>query len=372
MTSESGANGAAEKWELWNLRALLPRADRQDLAVLKAKRQRIEGFESRVFNDLMAGSVEPFAPGRRFLADNPAVASGLIVTMHMGPYQFLIEPFLHAGIRPAVLLNEQAHSLLRARAERLQELLRLAGQLEWLPITSRTFVRRMIGVLRDGRPLVVFLDGNSGLGGSKQTRNQGMIYNLPGRDIRVRTGLGRLIHRLDCPVHGMVVRWDDKGGITWHAELGRTWDVGDGPEAITRGLYDWGFGHVLAAPEQWGYWDMLRRSYACFSAHSFATGRMPPSLRKDFQRAFDICLKRSPGTVRVELTKEVEIWPGDVLANLSDDCFHAAEGLRGEELLAFQGGRSCLADLCRHYGEDWVRFHVQRLCLLDVAQLRGV
>ena len=85
MTSESGANGAAEKWELWNLRALLPRADRQDLVALKAKRQRIEGFESRVFNDLMAGSVEPFAPGRRWVADNPAVTSGRIVTRHMGP-----------------------------------------------------------------------------------------------------------------------------------------------------------------------------------------------------------------------------------------------------------------------------------------------
>jgi len=364
--------GSASRWELWNLRALFPRASQKDLVQLKNKRRQIERFESRAMATLAERSADLFAPGRRFLASHPELSCGMILTMHLGPYQFLPEPFLYAGIRPAVLLNQQAYARLRAQAEHLRSLLHLAGRLEWLPISDRMFVRRMITALREGRPLLVFLDGNSGLGGSLSTREKGMRYRLPGREIRVRTGLARLIRKIDCPVHGVVLLWDAKGSVVWHQANDLIYDASDSPEAITHGLYDWGFREVLKAPEQWGYWDMLKESYACFATSKLANGLMPPAVREDFCHAFAVCLSRVPETVRVELIKEVEVWPGDVLANLSEDCFYAAEGLLDADVAELRGRCLSLSDLCHRFGPAWVRFHILRLCLLEMARLRGI
>jgi len=371
VTENETAGKPGDRWELWNLRALQPQAGLADLAALKRRQLRIRRCEQGLQATVARGDQDHFTPGRCFLAANPDLASGLIVTMHIGPYQLLPEPFLTAGITPAVLLNREAFGRLRSRAERLQVWLRVAGQLDWIPIDSPYFVRKMITALREKRPLLVFLDGNGGLGGSERTREQGMMYSLPGRDIRVRTGLGRLIARLRCPVHPLVVRWGENGEVVWRRQTGLDLDTGEDPERITRRLYDWGFGEVLNTPEQWSYWDMLKGSYACFSRSRLEADRMPGSVRADFDRAFRICLDRSPDTVRLTLTKKVEVWPGDVLANLTDDCFYEAAGLAEGHLEALGAGRQTLAGLCRRFGREWVRFHGLRLCLLDLAHLQG-
>ena len=372
MEPDKAPSSPAAAWELWNLRALWPRASATDLATLKRRRRRIAQYEARALARLAGRPDALLAPGRNFLTRNPELASGLLVTLHMGPYQFLPEPFLARGIRPTVLLNPGAHVRLRDQADQLRDLLNLVTDLDWLPIVEPNFVRRMITALRQQRPVIVFLDGNSGLGGSRQTRDTGLLYQLPGRRILVRTGLARLACRLSCPVHPVVLRWTGEGEISWHREPSRSWQPGDDVEQVTRWLYDWGFGKIRHAPEQWGYWDMLKQSYACFAGGSLISRSLPAAVSQDFQRALTTCLDRAAARVGVELIKQVEVWPGDVLANLSDDCFYSAEGLRTEQLALMYRQPVSLARLVTRFGRDWVRFHVARLCLLDLASLRGV
>lgn len=372
MEPDQYRSSPVEAWELWNLRALWPRASAADLATLKRRRRRIAQYEARALARLRDRPDALLAPGRNFLVRNPELMSGLLVTLHIGPYQFLPEPFLARGIRPTVLLDPRAHVRLRDQADQLRDLLNLVTDLDWLPIVEQTFVRRMITALRQQRPVIVFLDGNSGLGGSRRTRDTGMLYQLPGRCIRVRTGLARLACRLSCPVHPVLLRWTGEGEITWHRGQSRSWQPRDDAEQVTRWLYDWGFGKIRHAPEQWGYWDMLKQSYACFAGESLTSRPMPPAVRQDFQRALTTCLDRASARVGVKLIKQVAVWPGDVLANLSDDCFYSAEGLRAEQLAFLCRQPVSLASLVARFGREWVRFHVARLCLLDLASMRGV
>ncbi len=94
-------------------------------------------------------------------------------------------------------------------------------------------------------------------------------------------------------------------------------------------------------------------------------------MREDFRRAYDACLERSPETVRLLLEKEVEVWPGDVLADLTEDRFYPAAGMADDDLESLRGGTPTLAELTVQHGQAWVRFHGLRLCLLGMARLGG-
>ena len=98
---------------------------------------------------------------------------------------------------------------------------------------------------------------------------------------------------------------------------------------------------------------------------------MPEGLRSDFQRSYAACLERSPDTVRLILEKAVEVWPGDVLADLSEDRFYPAAGLSDQDLEPLRRDHPTLAELIAYHGESWVRFHGLRLCLLGMARLGG-
>ncbi len=99
---------AALSWELWNLRALDPMADAGALAELRRKRANFATFENEAMQGIARGERRHLEPGRRFLQSHPELAAGLVVSMHVGPYQFLPEPFLAAGISPVILLDRRA------------------------------------------------------------------------------------------------------------------------------------------------------------------------------------------------------------------------------------------------------------------------
>jgi hypothetical protein len=358
------------RWELWNLQALDPGAGPADLEQLRRGRESVLQFEQAALDALAGGGEALLAPGRRFLRANPGISAGLVVSMHIGPYQFLPEPFLQAGLRPAVLLNRQAHAQLQARAEQLGDRLQLAGRCEWIPIDSPFFARKLVSALRAGRPVIVFLDGNGGWGGAERTREEGMPYRLPGREVRVRTGLGRLIRKLDCPVHPLVLRWDDTGGIIWTQGRLARWAREDNPEEITRCLYDWGFAEIGAAPEQWNYWGMLKASFTCFGPAGLTSGGLSSERRQSLREEFFGSLDRDPGDVRLELKGGLQIWPGDILADVNNDGFYSAEGLGESDLRFLREEAHSLAAVDGRYGAAWMTFHVLRLLLLGLARLK--
>ncbi len=365
------ARPGADRWELWNLRALRPDATAGDLDRLRREQARILRLQAELESGFARDPLRWLRPGHEFMAANRDLLAGIVVTMHVGPYQVLPEPFLAAGASPAVLLDRAAHRQLAGRADAAVRRLGLRGAVEWVTIESPLFARRLLASLRRGRPVIAFLDGNSGLGGTERTRRDGLDFELPGRRIRIRNGLGRLAGRVGCPVHGLLVRWGGRGGIRWDRGPSWRWERRDDPDDIARALYEWGFGEVAATPAQWSYWGVLRESYACFGEGKLAEPDLPPEVRADLARALRICLDRAPGVVRVELTREVEAWPGDVLADLTGERFFPAAGLSPEHLAALAGRAPSLRELERRFGRPWVEFQVLRLCLLDLVRLRG-
>jgi hypothetical protein len=363
----------ATPWDLWVLRAIDPVATAVDVAALRQARRRQAGWELAAFQRLLGGDLGLARAGRDLLARRPELAGGLIVSLHLGPYQFLLEPFLAAGLTLTVVLNRVAERQLRPRAEEVLRRLGHPGRLRWLSVEDPGAGRALLRCLREGGPALAFVDGNQGRDGLVGTRRHGVPYRLPGREIRVRTGLARLICRTGCPVHPICLRWaDDAGGsVAWSAQQTQRWSASDDPVAVTHLLFDWATGEIAATPQQWTFWDMLAASASAF-APAARRPSVTPGLHADYRRAFRACLERAARTVRLALEVEAEVWPGDVLVDLTNDRFYSGEGLTSNDLRLLAADGRTLADLEAARGRDWVDYHGLRLCLLGLARLRGL
>ena len=368
---EKLAENPSAIWDLWTLRAIWPDAEWDDLLQLKDEHEQLLAREREALAGLWTGDQSILAPGRRFLENNPEMKSGLIISFHQGPYNLLAEPFLTAGLDPVILLNPSAKENFIASTAKLKKRLGHRGEVEWITVGEPGFVRRLFKVIRDGRPVLAYLDGNNGTDGMDGTRKNGMTYSLPGRDIRVRTGLARLICRLQCPVHPVALHWSDENKLIWEKKPSQQWNRKDDPKRVTQLLYDWIFSEVMTRPEQWNYWIMVRQASACFSPGLDQGVRVPAGLREDFIHAFYICLERSAHSVRLLLDRSVEVWPGDVLVDLTEDRFYPAEGLRDLDLQSLRDHQPTLENLSEEHGIHWVKFHALRLCLLGMARLGG-
>lgn len=358
-------------WELWNIRAFWPEAGPEDLERIRTGRQEVLAREREAFAGLWSGDRGLLAPGHEFFAKHPELRSGVIVSLHLGPYKLLPEIYLDAGISPVVLVNEEALEQMRPEVEATRERLGLSTPITWIAVGAKGFVLDLMRAARSGRPILVYFDGNSGGDGFVGTRDQGLPYALPGREVRIRTGLARLICRLSLPVHCVSVHWEEGGTLAWSLEETPAWGPRDDPDRVTRLLADWMFAMIRQFPAQWHFWTMLKESCSCFGSAQMSGSQVPMGLRGDYQRAYDSCCDRSSATVRLVLQSEIEVWPGQVLADLTDDRFFDAAGLSDADLDALRCGEPTLAELEQMHGEAWVRFHGLRLCLLGMARLGG-
>lgn len=358
----------AQHWALWTLRALVPQADPAALLAFQDQQRRLRDIEETAMQRLAAGDRRLLEPGRRLLAQAPELHGGLILTIHTGPYQLVLEPYLAAGLPLTVLVNEAARRTLAPRAAALSQRLRHTGTLHWVSLAERDCLRHAVAALRRGEPVLAFADGNQGEDGFAGTRARGTPYQLPGREIRVRSGLARLACRLECPVHPLCVRWTDAGGVDWRRSPTQRWRRDDDPVQVAALIMDWVVAEIGAAPHQWTYWSMVSESAAAFAAGRPAPA-VPPELRDDYQRAFSACVTQAAAAVHVALDHEVEVWPGDVLVDHSDDRFYAAHGLAEPDLALLRGRSPTLASLADARGQAWVQTQVLRLCLLGVARL---
>lgn len=355
-------------WDLWNFRALFPDAGAAELLAVKRDQDAILAREREALARLWSGDQDLLSPGRAFLAARPEMACGITVSLHTGPYQLLAEPWLAAGLDPLILLNQRALPRFRDAVVPLSRRLGHQGCVSWAAVGAPGFMRTVVTAVRDGRPVLAYLDGNSGDDGSAGTRERGLPYALPGREILVRTGLARLACRLGCPLHRTALRWDD-GRVVWDGAASLTVGSGDDPDAVARTLFDWAFAVIGMRPAQWQYWAMLRDSSACFTAARLEQPPLPPALRGDSRQAFTACCDYAPRTARLVLEHRVEIWAGEVLADLTTDRFYPAAGLSDDDLEILRGGQPTLHELREHHGEAWLRFHGLRLCLLGAARL---
>lgn len=358
-------------WELWNLRAFRPDAGPEDLERVRVARTRVLAEEREAFARLWSGDRSNLAPGHDFFARHGELRAGVTLSLHQGPYKLVPELFLDRGISPVVLVNDQALAKMKPDLERTAQRLGMSAPIRWIAVGAPRFAMDLLKEARAGRPIVVYFDGNSGGDGFAGTRDQGLPYRLPGREVRLRTGLARLVCRLGLPVHLVDVYWNDEFQPVWTKHATQQWSRDDDPDEVTRLLADWMFQRIQIRPEQWHFWVMLKESSACFSTARLNDPGIPAALRDDYRGAFLICCERSSATARLILQSRAEVWPGGVLADLTDDRFFDAAGLRDEDLEPLRRGEPTLAELEAFHGREWVRFHGLRLCLLGMARLGG-
>ena len=201
------------------------------LAALVARRREIARLARRVLVEGEGDHGRLRAAACGFLRAHPELHHGVVLSLHLGPYSLIPGLYLDCGLSPVVLLDREAHDRIRPEADRRRRELRLPGELTWLTTDRPAFAGRMLRALRAGRPVLVYLDGNSGAGGMEATRERGMPYRLPGRMIRVRTGLGRLVLRSGAPLHTLTVRWRPDGGLDWEAGAPSPWPPDADPQA---------------------------------------------------------------------------------------------------------------------------------------------
>ncbi len=369
MTDHDRRPTSTDRWELWNLRALQPHATFATLAALRARRRELEARGDEVF---VHGADAPrlVDDARAFFRAHPGIHSGLVLSLHLGPYSLLPALYLAEGIEPVLVTDGAARDRLQAEAEQRQKTLGLSGSIEWVGTDRPVFAGRILKALRTGRPVLVYLDGNGGGGGMEATRDRGMPYRLPGRTIRVRTGPGRLIKRTGCPVHGVAVRWRRDGTLAWTARRPGCWDTAATSRQITRQLHDWLFDEIARSPEQWTFWNMLARAGDAFSPVGLEEGPGPDD-RERLWREFAGARADRPSATRLALTCGAEVWEPDVLADPGGDRFWSAEGLRDSTLDLFRDGAApSLAELSDACGDEWVDFHGLRLVLLGILEMK--
>lgn len=360
------ASAARSGWDLWVLRALAPDAGPDDLAALIARRRETARLSRRILVGGEGDHRRLREEARAFLLAHPELHRGLVLSLHLGPYSLIPGLYLDCGLSPVVLLDREAHDRIRPEADRRRRELRLPGEPTWLTTDRPAFAGRLLRALRAGRPVLVYLDGNSGAGGMEATRERGMPYRLPGRSIRVRTGLGRLVLRCGAPVRTLTVRWREGGGLDWEAGTPRPWPAGADPEAVTRSLYDWLFAEVRRSPGQWSSWRMLATAGDCFAAAGL---RVDPDAAREREASFLAALAERADEVRLVLRPGVEVWEPDVLADPRRDAFYPADGLTAASLELLRAGPATLARLTGLCGRRWMARHARRLAALDLVRL---
>jgi hypothetical protein len=373
-------------WDLWLLRALWPAAELRDLDALLRQRQGWRKKFRELPGRLLAGDRNVTTPGRALLAGDPALRSGILLTLQMGPYPCVLEPLLAAGLNVTVVSSRQCAARWRPLALEIMRRRGCRGRLKWLigSLESNADGRRLCEAVRDGGTVVVFADGvvpdavptagNCDRGGAGRF----ISYRLPGREILVPTSLSRWLCRREVPVHPIALRWRaDEAGIAWRRQATQRWSPRHDPEWVAQLIHDWVFHEVTAEPAQWSGWPMLVAAILAAAGRQHGLGHagcevVPRGLCEDFRRAFRLCLDRAATTVTVKLEAELAVWPYDVLADLTHDCFYKASGLRAKDLAVLRTGSHTLQELIRSHGRAWIEIYVLRLCLLGLARLETV
>ncbi len=319
-------------WDLWVLQALDPTATAADVDALVQARRRCGDLEAELFRRLKRGETGLLQPDRRLLAERPELTRGLVVTLHLGPYSLVLEPYLAAGRPLHVLVNRAAMERLKPVADGLGDPLGHRSSVAWHPVDDPGCARELLRALRADEPLLAFIDGNPCATGSAGTRRDGLPFQLPGDDPVHRPGPVRRAHRLR-----RASRLRALGRPPRPVGMAPPADPALDPPRRPAGHRAASL--QLGLPWKWRRRRGSGRTGPCSAAQPpSASSTTPPTrpcrrpLSRDYGRAFAIALARSADTVCLEVETQLAIWPGDLLADLGHDAFYDAGGLTPADL----------------------------------------
>jgi len=342
-----------QMWNLWNLRTLFPNHGPKDLIKILSEGESFDLRQEELRANPRQALAELEKSANDFLNRNSELKKGLIISLHLGPYSLAPVPWLLAGLDVHILVNKMSLAEIKPIYDELHNHLSIPGQVIWVPIDGSHFAVKIIRQLRLKKVVFAFLDGNDGLGGSQETLREGMSYKLPGRNIKVRTGLARLASRCNAPIHSVTTIWPAKGEFQW--ERGPTWAPNNHtpPEETTEALFDWAFKVIKHHAPQWKCWNMLTGVYESFSEEK----AIHPHESIDDKAT-------------IKWTGSGKLWPGDMLEDLIRNCFFSAEGLSHNDINRIScDTRTTVTELKRDMGDHWVSCHLPRLASLGFISI---
>lgn len=308
--------------------------------------------------------------GYRAFLDAPERRPTIFCTFHLGGYRAVLAKLLHAGYPLALVIDNRTYRQQKDFLEGVAAAIaRETGQpavLDILDAETPDIGRRMALAIGRGRSILIFLDGNTGVGG---------IYNRTGRQLKVRflageiysrTGIAMLSHALRVPIIPIVSYYRENRGIRvpqyWCGDpilpQDRQLPQDDYVRVVTGELYDLLASVVKQYPDQWESW---------FYFHKFLD---LDALRREEERW--LAEPRLAPNPEIEVVFNQSVYG---LFRLEDSgylfhkSFYAAYPLGNDQYVALDSALvdqpRPLEEYRRQWGDAWVDFLLHRRILTE-------
>lgn len=172
----------------------------------------------RIYNDLDFEALEwdPFETVN-LNALHQALEKGrgaLLATQHFGPYRRMFYELIRRGFTVNLVLDaavsSKSYELVSTQLLRQNKSLPdLTDRLLIINAEKPASARQILRALKRNEPVIIYLDGNTGVGGQRETRLHSVNVEFFGQQIAVRKGTCHLAYLAQSPVIPLFASWCD-------------------------------------------------------------------------------------------------------------------------------------------------------------------
>lgn len=191
----------------------------------------------------------------------------IFTTFHLGSYRLANFLVSQRGKDFTLVIDDTAMTLqgdkFRSIYEKIRTNPRYPGSFSMLNAERQNIGINMIRTLRDKRSLMLYLDGNTGVGGMDRRDEKLLSVQLLGQRIYARKGISYIAYRTKTPIVP-IYAFRDKNGRNVievkpaiYTEAGQT--AAEFCGQTTQALYDQLALHLRARPSQWEGWLYVQK-----------------------------------------------------------------------------------------------------------------
>lgn len=182
---------------------------------------------------------------------------GIIATFHTGSYRILNRVMCMQGLQVAVVMSreiiaEQGDYLLKQHAT-----MKDAGDLQLIDADAGNCLIKMLGALRNGYHVLVYMDGNHGAAPTKENADSEEVpfFNC---NLVVRKGLAVLSHKRGIPIYPILSSLDDQDETFYRSYAAISPESDELLEHYTSRVFKTLYAHlqevIFHKPELWEGW----------------------------------------------------------------------------------------------------------------------
>ena len=205
-------------------------------------------------------------------------SSRILCTFHLGSYR-IINSILtkhnkdYAILTDSRVIKEQSQEFILSW-QKINDIYKTNGKFEIFDAERRDVLLKIARFLKEGnRYLVVYLDGNTGVGGQRNSSDNDNLIEIPflNGSIKSRKGIAFISHLLKVPIVPVLnYRIDDEITLHFFNEI-QTTEYADKEEFCSKSmtkLYNNFVDYLLLYPNQWEGWFYIHYSLTIQSINS--------------------------------------------------------------------------------------------------------